>query len=256
MKRSKVIALLNAIEVPGEDDPEVRFEHPEWPNNGSSLGSIDIQSNVIMLRNSCREGICKEPEQKLLTLAERDAFHKDNGAVSFLYRPNNPDSIPFGELILKIEETLEPMTSERLDSYLIAVCTEKVTDMIQTLYANRKFCMPFDGVRITAGKAFKEASDAISLEFITEWMPHARYDNADPSWMPLGFLREFDLYYAVQNGLPPTLVIKDGHKAEEYSSYNPFLIDTLPGLEMYRVALQRAAMINHQFAERYQQLVG
>lgn len=255
MKRSKVIALLNAIEVPGEDDPEVRFEHPEWPNNGSALRSIEVHNGVIMLRETDPVGVFKEPEQKLLTLAERDALHNDNGAVSFLYKSNNPNLIPFGELILKIEQILEPMSSERLDNYLIAICTEKVTDMIQTLYANRKFCMPFDGVRITAGKAFKKASDAISLEFITEWMPHARYDNADPSWMPLGFFREFDLYYAIQNGLPPTLVIKDGHKAEEYSSYNPFLIDTLPGLEMYQVTLQRAAMINHQFAERYQQLI-
>lgn len=256
MKRSKVIALLNAIEVPGEDDPEVRFEHPEWPKNGSALRSIEAHNGVIMLRETDPVGIFKEPEQKLLTLAERDALHKDNGAVSFLYRPNNPDSISFGQLILFIEELLQPMTSERLDNHLVAICTEKMTDMIQTMYANKKFCMPFDGARITAGKALKKASDVIVLEFITEWMPHARYDNADPSWMPLGFLREFDLYYAVQNGLPPTLVIKDGHKAEEYVSYNPFLIDTLPGLEMYRVALQRAAMINHQFAERYQQLVG
>lgn len=254
LRRSKVIALLNAMEVPGEDDPEVRFEHPEWPINGSTLRSIEVHHGVIMLRETEREGVCKEPEQKLLTLAERDALQQDNGAVSFLFRPNNPNLISFGDLIAYIEKTLEPLMGEVLDNYLISICTDKITDLIQTFYANRKFCMPFDGVRITAGKVFKRTHDAIGLEFMTEWMPHARYNNADPTWVPLGFLGPFDLYYAMQNGLPPTLIIKNGHPAEMYTSYNPFLIDALPGLEMYLVALQRAAMINRQFAERHQQL--
>ncbi len=254
MRRSKVITLLNAMEVPGEDDPEVRFEHPEWPINGSTLRSIEVHHGVIMLRETEREEICKEPEQKLLTLAEHDALQSDNGAISFLFRPNNPDLISFGDLIAHIEKILEPLMGEVLDNYLISLCTDKITDLIQTFYANRKFCMPFDGVRIISGKVFKKADDAIGLEFMTEWMPRARYDNAHPTWIPLGFNECFDLYYAIQKGLPSTLIAKDGHEAEAYMSYNPFLQDHLPEIEVYRVAFERAALINRQFAERHQQL--
>ncbi len=246
MKRSKVIALLNAIEVPGEDDPEIEIEH-----TGLDYPIRDLDDCIF---RKCVHTYPPKSTNPPLTMAERNALHKDNGAISFLFRPDNPNMIPFGELILLIEEAFEPMMQYRLDPYLIAVLTEKATDIIRSLYAARKFCMPFDGVRITVGKAFKKTANTIGIEFITEWMPHARYDNADPTWMPLGFLREFDLYYAMQKGLPPTLIIKDGHGAEGYASYNPFLIDTLPRLEMYRVALQRAAMVNNQFSERYQKL--
>lgn len=254
MRRSQLNALINAMEVPGDDDPEVRFKHDERHDNGSSIGFAEVHNGVIMLRNCDQNATNEEPQQVPLTLAERDALHEDNGNVSILFRKDNPNLIPFHDLIGHIEKILEPLMGEVLDSYLVAVGTEKVIDMIQTFYANRKFCMIFDGVRITGGKVFKKAHNAVGLEFITEWMPYARYNNADPTWMPLGFHKQFDLYYAIQNGLPPTLIIKNGHQAENYMSYNPFLQDTLPGLEVYLVALERAATINRQFAERHQEL--
>jgi hypothetical protein len=253
MERSKLIALINSLEVPGEDDPDIRFEHPEWPNNGSSLGFAEVINGVIMLRSIDPNYVEEKPEQKRLSMAERDAIYqaKANGAISFLFREDNPNLIPLAQFEQAVQHELREFYGEQLTHLTMARCNEKIRRYILEAYAyNRSYCMPFDGIRIVAGETYAEGS-SLGINYITEFMPHQRWGNVHPDWVPLGFFKGYDLYYAKQDPLTPTLIAKFGINLSEFETYNPFLIDDAPPTDELNTAFYRAACLNNVFRSRY-----
>lgn len=108
--------------------------------------------------------------------------------------------------------------------------------------------LPFDGMRLVGALPdFDCRYHEAFIRFRSDFYPGPRHGLHPGHVIPLGFWMGFDLYIAVQNGLPPTLIARFGSRLDEYSSYCPAILGEPAGkgrTRHFAEALKRARYIN------------
>ncbi len=160
---------------------------------------------------------------------------------------NGENCVPL--LFGRIEYRLESFVMEAITPATLGAMRAVAHESLNVVREYGGVPLMFDGCKLIDAtmKPHPTERNSIYTEWTTDFHPAPRYTRQPGECTPLGFFEEYDLYFAPQTGLPPTLVARYGNSPAEYGTYNPGLlgVDRLSSddMKVFCEAYERAVML-------------